>query len=205
MNKQIIENLQWREATKVFDESKKISDSDLNTILESARLSPSSFGVEPWKFIAIKNKELKSKIQAVSWNQEQVGTNDTLLVLLYRKDIGKDSEYVKELSKQRVPEELFDKIYGMYNGYMSTQTKEGVNAFANNQVHLASGFIMSTLASLRIDSCAIGGFIEPEVLKILNIDENKYGISMLLPIGYRKKNGRPKNRLDFDDVVEIIE
>ena len=59
MNKQIIENLQWREATKVFDETKKISEADMNTILESARLAPSSFGVEPWKFLVIKNQELQ--------------------------------------------------------------------------------------------------------------------------------------------------
>ena len=205
MNNQIIENLKWREATKAFDKDKKISDVDMNIILESARLAPSSFGVEPWKFLVIKNQELKAKIQKSSWNQGQVGTNDTLLVLLYRKDVGANSEYVKDLITKRVPSEMFDTVFGMYNGAMGNKTKEEVNNWADKQAHIASGVIMTTLSSLRIDSCAIGGFSEEEVSKILELDTEKYGISMLLPIGYRAKDGRPKSRLSSDEVIEIIE
>jgi nitroreductase len=60
--KEILNALNWRYATQVFDPSKKVSEEDLHTILESARLSPSPFGIEPWKFFVIKNPELRAKV-----------------------------------------------------------------------------------------------------------------------------------------------
>ena len=93
----------------------------------------------------------------------------------------------------------------MYNNFIKNKTQEQINAFANNQTHIAAGFMMTTLANLKIDSCPIGGFIEEEILKILEKNPNNYGVSMLLPIGYRLKNGREKTRRNFNEIVEIRE
>jgi nitroreductase len=68
MKKQeIIEAFQFRHATKKFDPNKRISDDDFKTILEAGRLSPSSVGYEPWKFVVVQNKELREKLREVSW------------------------------------------------------------------------------------------------------------------------------------------
>jgi nitroreductase len=68
----IIDSLNWRYATKSFDTTKKVSDEDLNEIIETFRLTPSSFGLEPWKLIVIENEGLKNELVNYSYNQKQV-------------------------------------------------------------------------------------------------------------------------------------
>lgn len=71
MKKQeILEAFQFRHATKEFDPNKRISDDNFNTILEAGRLSPSSIGYEPWKFVVVQNKELREKLREVSWGHK---------------------------------------------------------------------------------------------------------------------------------------
>ncbi|NCN41420.1 NAD(P)H-dependent oxidoreductase, partial [bacterium] len=81
MKNTITEALNWRYATKEFDTQKKVSDDDLKTILESARLAPSSFGIEPWKFLVVTNPELREKIRKVSYDQSKVTDASHLIIL----------------------------------------------------------------------------------------------------------------------------
>jgi nitroreductase len=72
MNTTLLEKLNWRYATKVFDPSKKVSDADFEILLESLRLTPSSFGIQPWKFVVVKNLEIREELVSHSWGQRQV-------------------------------------------------------------------------------------------------------------------------------------
>ena len=63
----IIEAFNYRHACKEFNPEKKISDQDFNFILETGRLSPSSFGFEPWKFLVVQNQNLREKIKEHAW------------------------------------------------------------------------------------------------------------------------------------------
>jgi nitroreductase len=85
-------NLSWRYATKKFDTSRKVSDADLDSILEAIRLTPTSFGMQPYHFYVVSNQEVKDKIQAVSWNQPQIGTSSHLIVFTARTDLPKLKE-----------------------------------------------------------------------------------------------------------------
>ena len=86
MNNKITEALNWRYATKKFS-SKKIVAKDLGTLKESLRLAPSSFGLQPWKFIIVENKDLREKLKTASWNQGQVTDASHLFVLCARTEI----------------------------------------------------------------------------------------------------------------------
>lgn len=83
----ILDAFKFRHATKKFDESKKISEEDFNVILESGRLSPSSFGFEPWRFVVIQNRELREELKPVTWGaQGQLPTASHYVAILCRKD-----------------------------------------------------------------------------------------------------------------------
>ena len=86
-NQEILQALNWRYAVKIFDPSKKVSEEDLYTILESARLSPSATGIEMWKFIVVENPEIRIKIREVGDNQPKITDASHLIVLTYRTDI----------------------------------------------------------------------------------------------------------------------
>lgn len=80
-------NLEWRYAAKKFDTSKKVSDTDLEKILEAIRMTPTSFGMQPYHFYIITNQEKKDAIQGAAWNQSQVGTSSHLIVMCARNDL----------------------------------------------------------------------------------------------------------------------
>ena len=82
MEKTFMEAMDFRHACKIFDETKKVSTEDMNYILEAGRKAPSSFGMEPWKFLVITNKELKEKLKPVCWDQAQITTCSHLVVIL---------------------------------------------------------------------------------------------------------------------------
>ncbi len=98
MNQTIIDAFHFRHATKEFDPTKKISDEDFNTILETGRLSPSSLGLEPWHFVVVQNKELREKLKAYSWGaQKQLDTASHFVLIFARKNVTAHTDYVQHL------------------------------------------------------------------------------------------------------------
>lgn len=92
-----LSNLSWRYATKKFDTSRKVSDADLDKILEAIRMTPTSFGLQPYHFYVISNQDIQDKIQAVAWNQAQVGTASHLIVFTARTDFEANKDEYFEL------------------------------------------------------------------------------------------------------------
>ncbi len=107
----IIEALQWRYATKAYDTTKKVSADDLNTILEAMRLAPSSFGLQPWKFIVVENSELRATLRGYSWDQPQI-TDASHVIVLCRKNAVTAADvdaYMQNISETRgMPVEQLD-------------------------------------------------------------------------------------------------
>ncbi len=102
MNK-LIEDLNWRYATKKYDTTKKISAEDFNTIKESLRLSPSSFGLQPLKYIVIENKELREELKVHSFNQSQITDASHMIVFCTFIDIKENhiDQYIENIAKTR--------------------------------------------------------------------------------------------------------
>lgn len=210
MNK-IIESLNWRYATKSFDTTKKVSEEDLNTIIEAFRLSPSSFWIEPWKLIVVENEELKSKLVEQSYGQKQVWEASHVLVFTRKKDINNEviDSFLDNMSKIKWASREDLKWYeDVVKWYFSRLDDNQKKSWAEQQVYLALWNVMTVLAEMRIDSCAIWGFNPQWYDELLNLDEKNLASVVVLPIGYRNEDDKysvsSKVRFSINEISEII-
>ena len=208
MKHEFMEAMNFRHACKVFDDTKKISDEDIKYILETGRKSPSSFGMEPCKFLVITNDELKAKLKPVCWDQAQITSCSHLVILLAGIDSVKveSGEVKKRFARRDMPTESLEMYMGLYAQHLedTLSSDDNIYAWTSQQVHIASANMMSAGAILGIDSCPIGGFEKQKVEEILNLDTEKYQVSLILPFGYRLNPQSEQLRLPFEDVVEFI-
>ncbi len=201
--------MDFRHACKIFDKSKKVSDEDMRFILEMGRKSPSSVGLEAWKFLVINGDELKEKIKPICWNQEQITSCSHLVIVLAGIDCIKveNGEARKRISREGKSEEKLEAYLNLYAQYMGETLKsdEKIYEFTSKQTYIAIGNMMTAAAILGIDSCAIGGFDKDELEKLLDLDVTKYQVSLVLPFGYRLNPQPKKIRYGFDEVVEFLD
>ena len=207
-NKNFLDIMNFRHACKVFDTKKDISKKDINFILEVARKSPSSFGMEPWKFLVIKNKELKEKLKPFCWNQEQITSCSYLVVVLAKIEDVKPSSNIplKRFSRRDMSQEKLDFYIDLYSSHLkeTLSSDENIYHWTSKQTYIAGANMMSSASSIGIDSCPIEGFEKQNVEDVLKLDTKKYQVSMLLAFGYRVNEQSTQNRLTFDEVVEFI-
>lgn len=203
------EAMDFRHACKVFDETKKISDEDMRYILEAGRKSPSSFGMEAWKFLVITNEELKAKLRPACWDQVQVTSSSHLVVILsgiysVKPESG---EVMKRFSRREMPQETLDFYMGLYASHLENtlSSDDNIESWTAKQTYIALGNIMTAAATIGIDSCPIEGFDKTQVEEILGLDRSKYRLSVVVPFGYRINEQSEQLRLDFDEVVEFID
>ncbi|MFK5975712.1 MAG: NAD(P)H-dependent oxidoreductase [Sulfurovum sp.] len=208
MENKFMEAMDFRHACKVFDETKKISDEDMHIILETGRKSPSSFGMEAWKFLVITNEELQSKIRQVCWNQVQVTSCSHLVILLAGIDSVKVSsgEVEKRFARREMSKEQLDGYINLYADHLSDilNTDENIYKWTSKQAYIASGNMMTAGAFLGIDSCPIEGFDKEKLEEVLNLDTTKHQVALVLPFGYRINPQSEQLRLEFDEVVEFM-
>ena len=204
MNKKqlFLDAMNFRHACKLFD-GKKIPAEDLEFILEAGRLSPSSFGVEQWKFVVVQNQALKEAIENVSWNQKQISTCSDLLIILARKDVRSSDAYtVKQLKRWGLDENSFKGFLGVYHGWVDGRDDHMIEMWSEKQCYIAAANMMTAAASIGIDSCPIEGFEYKKVDALLGIDTAVYQSAIVIPFGYRVAEQRGKHRLSLDEVVE---
>ncbi|WP_102348446.1 NAD(P)H-dependent oxidoreductase [Bacillus sp. Marseille-P3661] len=215
---EILQAFRFRHATKEFDPTKKISDEDFNFILEAARLSPSSVGYEPWKFVIVQNKELREKLREVAWGaQGQLLTASHFVVVLARtiKDTKYDSSYVKNqmLNVKKIPEDVFEQMKIRYKSFQEhdlhlLESERAIFDWACKQTYLALANMMTAAALIGIDSCPIEGFDFDKVQKVLMdeglLEDGHLAVSVMAAFGYRIREPRPKTRKDLNDIVQWI-
>jgi len=210
MNKKedFLEMMDFRHACKIFDETKKISDEDINYILEVARKSPSSFGMEAWKFLVITNDELREKLKPFCWNQPQITTCSHLVVVLAGIETLKVESGVvhSQLSRRGMPKEKLDSFIELYASHLedTLSSDEKTYQWSARQTYIASANMMNAAAFMRIDSCPIEGFEKENVEKVLELDTTKFQVAMLLPFGYRVNKQSTQLRSNFENIVEFI-
>lgn len=210
MDKTFMEAMEFRHACKIFDETKKISDEDMNFILEAGRKSPSSFGMEPWKFLVITNEELKVKLRPFCWDQPQITTCSHLVVILAAIENVKPESGIprKKFARREMPEEKYDFYLNLYKNHL-TYTKtllcdENVYYWTARQTYIAFGNMMTAAAIKGIDSCPIEGFEKEKVEEVLGLDTTKYQVSVISPFGYRVNPQSKQLREPIEDIVEYI-
>lgn len=208
MKNEFTKVMDFRHACKVFDENKKISDEDIKCILEAGRKSPSSFGMEPWKFLLITNEELKAKLRPACWNQIQITSCSHLVIVLAAIESVKVESGIpqKRFKRREMSQEQLDFYLKLYSNHLREMLSCDKNTYAwtSKQSYIAAANMMSAAAFLNIDSCPIEGFEKEKVEEILGLDVSKYQLSLVLPFGYRVNGQSAQLRLPYEEVVEFI-
>lgn len=214
----ILNAQQWRFACKEFDSHKKISADDVNFLLEIIRLSPSSFGFQPFQVLVLRNKKLLEELKSVTWGgQKQLPTASEVILFCIRKDIRFDSDFIDHSLKtvRQLPEEIID-IYKplvkkhQEQDFALLHDPRYLHDWAGKQIYIALGNVMSAAAEIGIDSCPIEGFSMTEVTEILVnhdiIDSTLQEPCVFCGFGYRlAPPARAKARRELGDLVKYIE
>jgi nitroreductase len=200
--------LSFRHACKIFDETKKISDEEIHYILEAGRKSPSSFGMEGWKFLVITNETLKETLRPACWNQVQITSCSHLVIILAAIENVKPSSGLpaKRFNRRPLKPEQIENYIKLYSDHLShtLSSDEHIYEWTARQTYIALGNMMTAAAYVRIDSCPIEGFDKQKVEEILDLDTSKWQVSVLVPFGYRLNEQSEQLRLPFEEVVEFI-
>lgn len=215
-HEQILEILNFRHACKEFDSSKKISDSDFEIILKGGQLSPSSMGIEPWKFLVIQNESLREELATVSWGgKKQIPSCSHLVILLSRmpKELKHDSSYIHHLLTEvkQMPQEAVENFKGVVKMIEDTRFQNNEKALLNYsclQTYIAAANMMTVSAMQQIDSCAMGGYDQKAVEEILIkhnlLNKDEFYLTLMIAFGYRINEPTPKTRQSLNDLVVWI-
>jgi nitroreductase len=216
---EILEAYRFRHACKEFDAERKISAEDFDFILETARLSPCSFGLEPWKFLVIQNPQLREKLRPHIWGgQKQLPTASLLILTLLRKShfMRHDSAFVHDFMRdvQHFPEDAAQARTAILQKFQTSdfqllESERAINDWAGKQSYIPMANMMTAAAMIGIDSCPIEGFefnsLEQVVTEEIGIDPEHWAVAYLLAFGYRKNPpARPKTRQEAGEVIEWL-
>jgi len=187
----ILDDLSWRYATKKFDNTKKLSDEQLNLLKEGFNLTASSYGLQPVSLVVIENQDLKEKLVAHSMEQEQVANASHLLVFCVQTKI--DSVYINDYFK-RVQEirNTPDQVLAPFKDFLLDDFKNKdaseIKLWATKQAYLAMGNLLTICAVEKIDACPMEGFIPEEYDKMLGLKEKGLQSVLIMPVGYRAQD-----------------
>ncbi len=193
-NETLLEALNWRYATKEFDASKKITDADWATLEEALRLTPSSFGLQPWKFVVVQDAEIREQLLPHSWNQRQVVDCSHLVVMAAKTSVSvaEIDDYLQDTADTRgIPVDSLGGFRDMMTGFItdSMSPPEQEN-WAKLQCYIALGNIMTAASMLKIDCCPMEGFVPPEYDKILGLSDLGLTAVLVCPFGYRSEGDK---------------
>lgn len=211
MNTQIIDALKWRYATKQFDTEKKVSDSDMDTLLEAMRLAPSSQGLQPWRAYIITDKKIREQLKTAAWNQPQLTDASHIVVFTARKNIDETyiDSYLKEVIKQRG--QKWEDIQGyrtMLLGSINGKTPEMLFQWNARQAYISLGVLLETASLMKIDACPMEGFDNSQFDTILKLKDAEYSTVVIAALGYRSQNDKyamaKKVRFPKDMIIKKI-
>lgn len=191
---QLIESLKWRYATKKFDNTKKISAKDWQTLEEALILSPSSYGLQPWKFLVITDPATRKKLTPLSWNQTQVEDCSHYVVFLGRNSMDEDyiSKFIQTTADARgMQASVLDGYKNMMIGDLVKGPRSKIiGEWAARQVYIALGNFMTCAAMLGVDACPMEGIDPPKYDEVLDLKKTGYHTLVACAAGYRSKEDK---------------
>ena len=197
-----LEVMERRYACKGFDPSKKLTKEQIERILEYARLSPSSFGMEPWRFLVIENEKIKEDITPFCWNQPQISSCSHLVVIKANKAVVQDREYIEAMFARRGLDSQKTKAY--IERYLNFLSNQDIGCWTAKQCYIAAANMMSGAAFDGVDSCPIEGFEPQKLHNYFNIDTKKEEIVLLIAFGICAMPRPPKKRLSVEELVQFV-
>lgn len=208
---QLISSLEWRYATKAFD-TRALPAATWAALEESLRLTPSSFGLQPWKFFVITDPAVRAQLRPVSWNQAQITDASHLVVFARRTEITEQdvNEFFHQIVTERAADPAKLEFYRqmMLGGVVHGKDAAGQKDWAARQLYIALGQLMGAAAALAVDTCALEG-IEPAAYnEILGLKGTGYEVVVACALGYRssedKYAGLKKIRFPAARVIQHV-
>lgn len=205
---ELLSALHWRYAVKRFDPDRTISPEIWSAIEESLVLTPSSFGLQPWRFVVVTDPELKAQLPAVSWGQMQPKDCSHLVVIATLRSM--DAQYVdrflESVAKTRdVSIDSLANYRKVILGFLNNST-ERIGDWATQQGYIALGQLMSTAAYLGVDACPMEGIEPAKYDRLLGLEGSQYATRVACALGYRHIQdgyaGNAKVRFDSSEVIQ---
>ena len=207
---ELLESQQWRYATKAFDPSRLIDPLTWDALEQSLVLTPSSYGLQPWRFLVVQDPELRSRLRPHAWNQAQITDCSHLVVFLVRRTIeARDLDRLIERMgaiRGTNPEKLQAYRQAMEGDLVKGPRSQVINTWATNQVYIALGNFMTAAALLRVDTRAIEGFSPSEFDRLLELESSDYRSAVVCAAGYRDQAdayaSQAKVRFEASELIE---
>ena len=214
----VLNAFRFRHACKNYDAAKKIPADDFAYILDTARLSPSSFGLEPWRFLMVQNPALREELRDIAWGAaDKIMDCSHFVILLARTQAAMQADYQEKIwgGVHGMPSETVEMMQGFFKQFAETDfaiadNPRTFNDWAAKQTYIVLANMMTAAALIGVDSTPIEGFQKENVEKLLSgkgfINLDEYRVSVMVAFGYRAgEPKRAKTRQAVDDVVDWIE
>lgn len=187
----IVEKLKWRYATKKFNPSKKLSESQLTTLKEAFNLTALSYGLQTLKLVIVEDNKVRENLVGMSYGQRQVADASHLLVLCIQTeindiDVNEHFETIKEI--RQTPDAILAPFKAQLNASIADMSATKKVDWATRQAYIALGNLMTVCAVEGIDSCPMEGFIPKDIDNALGLDKLKLNSVLLLPVGFRAED-----------------
>ncbi len=208
-NEVLFNQMNWRYACKKFDSTKTIREADWNILAETLRLSASSYGLQPWKFVIVQNPELRQQLLPLSWGQTPVTEASHFVVITYKEKMDEEhiTKFIEQTAKTRGIDaaglEGYKKM--MLGDLVSGPRSEVINWWAQRQSYIAMGSFLTTAALMEIDTLPMEGLDPAGYDKVLGLEGSGYKTVAAIACGYRSADDKyasaKKVRFDMKDVV----
>ncbi len=207
----VLAQLRWRYATKKFDPAKKIAPELWAKLEEAVVLAPSSFGLQPWKFIVVTDPEMRKKLHPVSYNQAQI-LDASHLVVFAAKNPPTPADAERHVARTEQLRGLapgsLDDLKKRIVGLLSRMTEKDAHNWAARQTYIALGVFLSACAMAGVDTCPMEGFQPEQYDEILGLKKRGLGAVAIATAGYRLPTDPSatlaKSRFDVNDVIEHV-
>lgn len=205
-------SLHWRYATKKFDPSRRIPAATWAALEEALVLTPSSFGLQPWKFIIVETPELRARLVAASWNQSQPADSSHFVVFARRDNLPEsaiDHHLARVTEVTGTPLESLAGLRKVITGFCGNLRAQGrLDAWADRQLYIALGNFMTAAALLDIDTCPMEGLDPAQYDQILGLTGSGFSTVVACAAGYRAEDdanaSRPKVRFPASEVITRV-
>jgi nitroreductase len=207
----VLSCLSWRYATKKFDPARKIAPELWAKLEQAAVLSPSSYGLQPWKFIVVTDPAVRQRLHTVSYNQPQI-LDASHLVVFAAKNPPTPADVERHIQRTaQVRGQAPDALEGLRKamlGSLSRMTESQAHAWAARQAYIALGVFLSAAAMMGVDACPMEGFQPDQYDEILGLKPRGLASVVIATAGYRHPddayNKLPKSRFAVDEVIERV-
>jgi nitroreductase len=207
-----LDRLNWRYETKQFDPNRKIGAQDWAVLEDALLLTPSSGGLQPWKFIVVTDPAMRAKLLPASYGQAQITDASHLVVFAAKKNFSEadvDAFINHTASTRGVSIESLAPFRGMLvGGIVQAMDEQARDAWARNQAYIALGNFLTSAALLGIDACPMEGFDRAQYDEILGLSAKGLASAVIATVGYRASTDNyanaPKVRFPKEQVFARI-